>query len=63
VQSAHPCGISGEDMSTIAVIITDMFEDVEYIKPAEAFRKAGHILVHVGRKKEARFMEKKREHR
>jgi protease I len=51
VQSAHPCGISGEDMSTIAVIITDMFEDVEYVKPAEAFRKAGHILVHVGLKK------------
>lgn len=35
-------------MSTIAVIITDMFEDVEYQRPAEAFLKAGHELVHVG---------------
>ncbi|MDI6885628.1 MAG: type 1 glutamine amidotransferase domain-containing protein [archaeon] len=37
-------------MSTIAVIITDLFEDVEYTKPAEAFRKAGHELIHVGLK-------------
>ena len=37
-------------MSKIAVIITDMFQDVEYQKPAEAFRKAGHELVHVGLK-------------
>ena len=35
-------------MSRIAVLITDMFEDVEYTKPAEAFRKGGHDLVHVG---------------
>jgi protease I len=35
-------------MSTIAVLITDMFEDVEYLQPAEAFLKAGHKLVHVG---------------
>ena len=35
-------------MSKIAVIITDMFEDVEYTDPAEGFRKAGHELVHVG---------------
>ena len=35
-------------MSRIAVLITDMFEDVEYTQPAEAFRKAGHDLVHVG---------------
>src|SRR5512135_3550440 len=37
-------------MSKIAVIITDMFEDVEYTKPAQAFKKAGHELVHVGLK-------------
>ena len=37
-------------MSKIAVIITDMFQDVEYQKPAEAFRKAGHDLVNVGLK-------------
>jgi protease I len=35
-------------MSQIAVIITDMFEDSEYIEPAEAFRQAGHTLTHVG---------------
>jgi len=35
-------------MSRIAVLIGDMFEDVEYTKPAEAFREAGHDLVHVG---------------
>ncbi|RXE55673.1 general stress protein [Methanoculleus taiwanensis] len=37
-------------MSTIAVLITDMFEDVEYTKPARAFREAGHDLVHIGLK-------------
>ena len=42
----------GEDnMSKIAVIITDMFEDVEYTGPAEGFKGAGHELVHVGIKK------------
>jgi protease I len=41
----------GYFMSTIAVIITDMFEDIEYTKPAESFRKAGHTLVHVGLKR------------
>ncbi|WP_292520194.1 type 1 glutamine amidotransferase domain-containing protein [Methanoculleus sp.] len=35
-------------MSRIAVLITDMFEDVEYTRPAAAFREAGHELVHVG---------------
>ncbi|BBL69258.1 type 1 glutamine amidotransferase domain-containing protein [Methanoculleus chikugoensis] len=35
-------------MSRIAVLITDMFEDVEYTEPAEAFRETGHDLVHVG---------------
>jgi protease I len=35
-------------MSKVAVLITDMFEDVEYTKPAEAFKKDGHELVHVG---------------
>ncbi|MFO7963020.1 MAG: type 1 glutamine amidotransferase domain-containing protein [Desulfobacterales bacterium] len=40
-------------MSRIAVIITDLFEDVEYTEPADAFRKAGHELVHVGLEKGA----------
>ncbi|MDV2480695.1 type 1 glutamine amidotransferase [Methanoculleus sp. Wushi-C6] len=35
-------------MSRIAVLITDMFEDVEYTEPAKAFQEAGHDLVHVG---------------
>jgi protease I len=38
-------------MATIAIIITDMFEDSEYSKPAEAFKQAGHELVHIGLKK------------
>jgi protease I len=38
-------------MSKIAVIITDMFEDVEYTEPAKAFKKEGHELVHLGLKK------------
>ena len=35
-------------MSKVAVVITDMFEDSEYARPAEALQKAGHELVHVG---------------
>jgi protease I len=35
-------------MSKIAVIITDMFEDIEYTEPAKAFKEAGHELIHVG---------------
>ena len=37
-------------MSRVAVIITDMFEDSEYAEPAQAFREAGHSLVHIGLK-------------
>jgi deglycase len=38
-------------MSNIAVIIDDLFEDVEYIKPAASFKEAGHNLTLVGLKK------------
>ncbi len=38
-------------MKKIAVIIGQDFEDSEYTKPAEAFKAAGHELVHVGLKK------------
>ncbi|SDJ11429.1 type 1 glutamine amidotransferase domain-containing protein [Natribacillus halophilus] len=31
-------------MSHIAVVLTDLFEDVEYTKPAEDFKSAGHRL-------------------
>ncbi len=37
-------------MKKIAMIITDLFEDSEYSEPAEAFKKAGHQLVHIGLK-------------
>lgn len=35
-------------MATIAVIITNMFEDSEYTEPVKAFLRAGHRIVHVG---------------
>ncbi|MBM4240427.1 MAG: type 1 glutamine amidotransferase [Euryarchaeota archaeon] len=38
-------------MSKIAVLIDDLFEDSEYTKPAQAFKKEGHKLFHVGLKK------------
>ena len=38
-------------MSNIAVILDDLFEDVEYIKPATAFKKVGHNLIIIGLKK------------
>jgi len=38
-------------MGKIAIILTDLFEDVEYTEPAKSFRAAGHELVHVGLKK------------
>ena len=37
-------------MSTIAALVGGGFEDVEYTKPAEAFRNAGHTITVVGRK-------------
>jgi len=37
-------------MSTIAILITDMFEDEEYTVPTTAFDKTGHFIVHVGLK-------------
>lgn len=36
------------EMSKIAVLITDDFEDVEYTKPADAFKEAGNEIIHVG---------------
>ena len=35
-------------MKNIAVMITDLFEDSEYIEPAVAFRDAGHQVIHLG---------------
>ncbi len=37
-------------MSTIAALVGGGFEDVEYTKPVEAFRNAGHTITVVGRK-------------
>lgn len=36
-------------MSTIAALVGQGFEDVEYTKPAEAFRNAGHRVIVVGK--------------
>jgi protease I len=44
----------------IAVIIDDLFEDVEYSQPAEAFLNAGYQLIHVGLKKGKIVIGKKR---
>ena len=35
-------------MAKIAAILTDWFEDVEYTKPVDDFREAGHTVVTVG---------------
>lgn len=35
-------------MALVGVVIDEMFEDVEYTKPAEAFKAAGHSLLHIG---------------
>ncbi len=38
-------------MARIAVLIGKDFEDSEYLKPAVAFKQAGHELVHIGLQK------------
>ncbi|GAB4229473.1 MAG: general stress protein 18 [Chlamydiales bacterium] len=38
-------------MAKVAVIIDDLFEDSEYTGPAEAFKDAGHQLIHIGKEK------------
>ena len=39
------------NMARIGVLIDNMFEDSEYGKPAAAYKKAKHELVHIGVKK------------
>lgn len=46
-------------VALIGVVIDDMFEDVEYTKPAKAFLDAGHSLTHIGLKKESYSKRKK----
>lgn len=46
-------------MAKIAVLITNLFEDSEYSVPVEAFKKAGHEIVHVGLKKYVTVLGKK----
>jgi len=46
-------------MAKIAILITDLFEDSEYTKPAEAFKNAGHQIVHLGLKAGATVKGKK----
>jgi protease I len=48
------------NMARIAVLIGDMFEDVEYTEPVKAFRKAGHEIVHVGLEKNSTVKGKKK---
>jgi protease I len=38
-------------MSKIACLVERDFEDSEYSKPADAFEKAGHEIIHIGFKK------------
>ncbi|MFO8050707.1 MAG: type 1 glutamine amidotransferase domain-containing protein [Thermoplasmatota archaeon] len=38
-------------MSNIAVIIDDMYEDVEYEDPVDAYRNAGHRVTNIGLEK------------
>ncbi len=37
-------------MAIIGVLVDDMFEDVEYTSPVEAFKKAGHRIINIGLK-------------
>jgi len=37
-------------MARIAIIFPKKFEELEYRKPAQDFRKAGHELVHLGKR-------------
>jgi protease I len=39
-------------VALIGIVIDEMFEDVEYIEPAKAFKSAGHSLIHIGLKKD-----------
>ena len=48
-------------MATIAVMITNLFEDVEYTRPAEAFKAAGHRLVHLSTQPEGSVVKGKKE--
>lgn len=47
-------------MKKIAAIIDDMFEDVEYTDPAEAFKAAGHNVITIGLEKGKRVKGKKK---
>jgi len=35
-------------MARIAVIITDLFEDSEYLKPVKAYKESGHSVINIG---------------
>ena len=35
-------------MSTIGTLVTDFFEDSEYVKPVNAFKRAGHVVINIG---------------
>jgi protease I len=37
-------------MAKIAVLVDDLFEDLEYLKPVESFKKNGHEIILIGLK-------------
>lgn len=49
-----------DDKKKVAIMITDLFEDVEYSRPAKALRKEGHEITHIGIKKGQTVKGKKR---
>jgi len=38
-------------VALVGILIDEMFEDVEYKKPALAFKNAGHSIIHIGLRK------------
>jgi protease I len=48
-------------MAKVAAIITDWFEDSEYVEPAKAFEKAGHQVINIGLKAGQTVKGKKKE--
>lgn len=46
--SRQKCTQDGDKMKRIATIITNLFEDSEYLQPVTAFRNAGYSVVNVG---------------
>lgn len=48
-------------MKKIGVLIGKMYEESEYSEPAQAYKDAGYELVHIGKKKGEKVVDKNRE--